>query len=207
MDAFKSAVVSEQTAKNKTTNQVVSGIKDIGVAIAGGLAGPIGTGVGNAFGSATIGNITTKALTHGLANKVGGIGGSIMVANLQQGEQNQKQNKLMEEQLRSADEQLAKTQELIDRPGAEALKQKLDADKFSSFAESEISEYESDALRDANSDEKKAEVAWQVHQLRQSLGALTPSDMIKIDNAIREINKQEDIQNILEFLQGKGERY
>lgn len=72
MDAFKSAVISKESAQNKGVNQITSGIKDAVVAIGGGVA--FGGGVGGSVG---------MALKHTLAGKVGGVGGNLMLASIQ----------------------------------------------------------------------------------------------------------------------------
>lgn len=73
MDAFKSAVISKESAQNKGVNQITSGIKDAVVAIGGGIS--FATGATNVVG---------QSFQHGLANRIGGIGGNLMLNMMQE---------------------------------------------------------------------------------------------------------------------------
>lgn len=70
-NAFKSAVTSEQSAKLQTASTITSGIKDVASAVLMALG----------F-SGTFGEAGQTAAKHFAANKVGGVGGNIMLASL-----------------------------------------------------------------------------------------------------------------------------
>ena len=71
--AFKSAYRNEVSAQAQGINTISTGVKSAATAIAGGLAfgGALGTGA------------VAKAAKFGLANQVGGVGGSIMLASME----------------------------------------------------------------------------------------------------------------------------
>ena len=70
--AFKSAYVNQVNQQNQGINTIASGVKDLGTAITGIL------GFSGALGSGTL----AKAAKFGLANKIGGVGGALMVATM-----------------------------------------------------------------------------------------------------------------------------
>lgn len=72
--AFKSAYTSEIEAQNRGINTITSGIKDAATLVAGvlGFSGALGNGA------------LAKGAEHALAGRVGGVGGNIMLATLQQ---------------------------------------------------------------------------------------------------------------------------
>lgn len=72
-NAFKSAYTNEVNAQAQGINTISTGVKSAATAIAGGLA------FGGALGTGTV----AKAAKFGLANQVGGVGGSIMLASME----------------------------------------------------------------------------------------------------------------------------
>ena len=70
--AFKSAYVNQVNQQNQGINTITGGIKDLGTAVTGIL------GFSGALGSGTL----AKAAKFGLANKIGGVGGALMVATM-----------------------------------------------------------------------------------------------------------------------------
>lgn len=72
--AFKSAYTQQVSAQNQGISNIWSGAKNAAVLAAGtlGLTGALGSGV------------AAKGASHALAGRVGGIGGNIMLATLQQ---------------------------------------------------------------------------------------------------------------------------
>lgn len=76
-NAFRSAAMEETNQQTKFANNISSGIKDIATAIAG-VAG---------FAGLASGNLLASAAAHTFAGRVGGIGGNIMLANLQERKQ------------------------------------------------------------------------------------------------------------------------
>ena len=72
-NAFKSAYTNEVSSQAQGINTISTGVKSAATAIAGGLAfgGALGTGA------------VAKAAKFGLANQVGGVGGSIMLASME----------------------------------------------------------------------------------------------------------------------------
>ena len=81
--AFKSAYQNEVSQRNQGISTVTQGVKDAATAIIGitGFAGGLGKG---AF---------AKGAEHALAGRVGGVGGNIMLATLQQKKETAKENK------------------------------------------------------------------------------------------------------------------
>ena len=73
-NAFKSAETSRVAAQTQGINTITSGIKDAGIAIAGAM------GFSGALGSGAV----AKGAKHALAGRVGGIGGNIMLATMQE---------------------------------------------------------------------------------------------------------------------------
>ena len=71
-NAFKSAYINEQSAINETGNNVANAVKGAGTLIAG-IAAFTG-----ALGDGTV----ATAAKHNLAGKIGGIGGNIMLASI-----------------------------------------------------------------------------------------------------------------------------
>lgn len=71
-NAFKSAYQNEVAQQNQGINTITKGIKDTGTLLAGvlGFSGALGEGV------------AAKAAKHTLAGRVGGVGGNIMLASL-----------------------------------------------------------------------------------------------------------------------------
>lgn len=94
--AFKSAYVNQVGAQNKGINTITAGAKDA-VALMGAIAG-----VSGAFGE-----VGATASKHWLANKVGGVGGNIMLASMKEKEQNIKDNKQAENMI--SKEEVTKT--------------------------------------------------------------------------------------------------
>ena len=70
--AFKSAYQNEFNQQSQMLNTINTGIKDLGTAIVGML------GFNGTLGSGTM----AKAAKLGLANKIGGVGGALMVATM-----------------------------------------------------------------------------------------------------------------------------
>ena len=70
--AFKSAYQNEFNQQSQVLNTINTGIKDLGTAMVGML------GFNGTLGSGTM----AKAAKLGLANKIGGIGGALMVATM-----------------------------------------------------------------------------------------------------------------------------
>lgn len=81
--AFKGAYQQEVNQQNQGINTITTGIKDTATVILGtlGFAGKLGTGV------------LAKASKHALANKVGGIGGNLMLATMEEKKETTKNNK------------------------------------------------------------------------------------------------------------------
>ena len=71
-NAFKSAYQNEVAQQNQGINTITSGIKDTGTLLAGvlGFSGALGDGM------------AAKAAKHTLAGRIGGVGGNIMLASL-----------------------------------------------------------------------------------------------------------------------------
>ena len=103
-NAFKSAYMNEQSAINETGNNVANAVKGAGTLIAG-IAAFTG-----ALGDGTV----ATAAKHNLAGKIGGIGGNIMLASIDekravaQSQQIQNLAKLSEEELDARFEPIAK---------------------------------------------------------------------------------------------------
>lgn len=76
--AFTSAYTNEVSARNQGINTISTGIKDA-VTLAMGI-----TGFAGGFGTSTLGKSLAKGAEHALAGRVGGVGGNIMLATLQQ---------------------------------------------------------------------------------------------------------------------------
>lgn len=76
--AFKSAQQQELAAKTQTINTITTGVKDLAT-LALGI-----TGFAGGFGSSALGQSIAKGAEHALAGRVGGVGGNIMLATLQQ---------------------------------------------------------------------------------------------------------------------------
>ena len=82
-NAFRGAVENEVAQQNQGINTITTGIKDTATAILGGLgfAGKLGSGM------------LAKASKHALANKVGGIGGNLMLASMEEKKVSVQENK------------------------------------------------------------------------------------------------------------------
>lgn len=72
--AFKSAYVNEVSQQNQGINAITSGVKDVATVIAA-VAGLPGLAKGSAI---------SNAMVHTFAGRVGGVGGNIMLASLQE---------------------------------------------------------------------------------------------------------------------------
>lgn len=90
-NAFRSAAMEETNQQTKFANNISSGIKDIATAIAG---------VAGFAGLARSGNLLASAAAHTFAGRVGGIGGNIMLANLQERKQMAMQQKQRQDVLK-----------------------------------------------------------------------------------------------------------
>ena len=73
-NAFKSAETSRVAAQTQGINTITSGIKDAGIAVMGAM------GFGGALGSGAV----AKGAKHALAGRIGGIGGNIMLATMEE---------------------------------------------------------------------------------------------------------------------------
>lgn len=73
-NAFKGAYTSQISAQNQGINTISSGVKDAATLVAGAL------GFGGALGEGAL----AKGAEHTLAGRIGGVGGNIMLATLQQ---------------------------------------------------------------------------------------------------------------------------
>lgn len=73
-NAFKSAETSRVAAQTQGINTITSGIKDAGIAVMGAM------GFGGALGSGAV----SKGAKHALAGRIGGIGGNIMLATMEE---------------------------------------------------------------------------------------------------------------------------
>ena len=89
-NAFRSAAMEETNQQTKFANNISSGIKDIATAVAG-VAG---------FAGLISGSLLANAAAHTFAGRVGGIGGNIMIANLQERKQMAMQQKQRQDVLR-----------------------------------------------------------------------------------------------------------
>ena len=76
--SFTGAYQSEVNARNQGINTISAGIKDAAT-LALGI-----TGFAGGFGSSDLGKTIAKGAEHALAGRVGGVGGNIMLATLQQ---------------------------------------------------------------------------------------------------------------------------
>ena len=76
--SFTGAYQSEVNARNQGINTITGGIKDAAT-LALGI-----TGFAGGFGSSELGKTVAKGAEHTLAGRVGGVGGNIMLATLQQ---------------------------------------------------------------------------------------------------------------------------
>ena len=76
--AFTNAYTNEVSARNQGINTITTGIKDAAT-LALGI-----TGLAGGFGSSALGKTFAKGAEHALAGRVGGVGGNIMLATLQQ---------------------------------------------------------------------------------------------------------------------------
>lgn len=94
---FRSAAINEANQQNQLKSTRASGVKDLSIAIVGamGFSGSLGD------------NIVSDAAQHVAANRVGGIGGNIMMATLQEKQASAKQ----QQQLKLGKEQIASTVE------------------------------------------------------------------------------------------------
>ena len=72
--AFTSAYTNQVSAQNKGINTITTGVKDAATLVAGvlGFSGALGEGA------------AAKGAQHALAGRIGGVGGNIMLATLQQ---------------------------------------------------------------------------------------------------------------------------
>lgn len=72
-NAFKGAYTNQVAAQNQGINTITSGVKDAAILASGiaGFSGALGTGA------------TAKAAKYGLASRVGGIGGAIMLSTME----------------------------------------------------------------------------------------------------------------------------
>lgn len=73
-NAFKSAETSRVAAQTQGINTITSGIKDAGIAVMGAM------GFGGGLGSGAV----AKGAKHALAGRIGGIGGNIMLATMEE---------------------------------------------------------------------------------------------------------------------------
>ena len=73
-NAFRSAEISGVTAQTQGINTITSGIKDIGIGVMGAM------GFSGALGSGAV----AKGAKHALAGRIGGIGGNIMLATMEE---------------------------------------------------------------------------------------------------------------------------
>lgn len=94
---FRSAAINEANQQNQLKSTRASGVKDLSIAIVGAM------GFSGALGD----NIVADAAQHVAANRVGGIGGNIMMATLQEKQASAKQ----QQQLKLGKEQIASTVE------------------------------------------------------------------------------------------------
>ena len=80
-NAFRSAYQNEVTQRNQGINTITSGVKDLGTAVLGalGFSGALGSGA------------ASDVFKHALANKIGGIGGNLMLASMDEKVSNAKQ--------------------------------------------------------------------------------------------------------------------
>lgn len=80
-NAFKGAYQNEVTQRNQGINTITSGVKDLGTAVLGvlGFSGALGTGT------------ASDVFKHALANRIGGIGGNLMLASMEEKIQNNAQ--------------------------------------------------------------------------------------------------------------------
>lgn len=71
-NAFKGAYQNEVTQRNQGISTITSGVKDLGTAVLGalGFSGALGTGA------------TSDVFKHTLANRIGGVGGNLMLASM-----------------------------------------------------------------------------------------------------------------------------
>ena len=85
--AFSSAYTNQIAQQNQVVNTAWSGVKDAATLIAGGLgfSGALGEGV------------VSQGAKHALAGRVGGIGGNIMLASLEEKKKTQKANAIKSE--------------------------------------------------------------------------------------------------------------
>lgn len=91
-NAFRGTVKEESAQRNQVINTATTGIKDLATGVAGVL------GFANVFQSAKV----DAALEHAFASRVGGIGGNIMLASLQEKKESTQANE--ENKLFSAEE-------------------------------------------------------------------------------------------------------
>lgn len=82
-NAFKGAYQNEVSQQTQGINTISKGVKDAGVAIAGAL------GFTGALGSGTFADVAK----HALANRVGGIGGNLMLATMEEKKETTQNNK------------------------------------------------------------------------------------------------------------------
>lgn len=113
--AFKSAYTSEVEAQNRGINTITSGIKDAATLVAGvlGFAGALGNGA------------LAKGAEHALAGRVGGVGGNIMLATLQQKKETAKAEENKNKLFTSEEVGQTITNQLGDNPINRAAKKSL----------------------------------------------------------------------------------
>lgn len=92
--AFKGAVQNEVSQKTQGINTITGGVKDAATAVLGAL------GFSGALGSGAV----SGAAKHSLANRVGGIGGNIMLASMDEKVADEKEYQLMKDNLFTKEE-------------------------------------------------------------------------------------------------------
>lgn len=98
-NAFKGAYTNEVAQRNQGIQNISSGVKDVATVVAGalGFSGALGTGA------------LAQGAEHALANRVGGVGGNIMLASLKEKTETRKANLNSEAIISSGKEKDMKT--------------------------------------------------------------------------------------------------
>lgn len=76
--AFKGAYQNEVSQQNQGISTITEGVKDTALLVAGTV------GFTGGFGTSKLGSTASKGTQHALAGRVGGVGGNIMLASLQE---------------------------------------------------------------------------------------------------------------------------
>ena len=106
-NAFKSAYINQVGQQTQGINTITSGVKDVGTIILGAM------GFAGGFGESTMGKLTAAGAEHALAGRIGGIGGNLMLATLQQKQETAKAASQVSEAIKVDQSQQVKTAQTV----------------------------------------------------------------------------------------------